>query len=314
MPQNHDNGVNTINATGAKHAKRTITYETALPDQMRGKNMSRSLLKNVCLGLFVLLFATACDEATAPEGDPPEIPPQASLVMDFSDFLNPAMAASSDIQMAPAAGSYWIRSAVVVGVWNIILTGTLAPPVAAFVAAAGQEAEWDEELDAWTWSYNFTALGVQHSARLEARLDGNAIQWEMYISRDGSFSDFLWYTGESYASGLSGTWTLYRDPDDPIQFIRIDWSRSSSGETSEITYTNIEAGAAADGSYITYGITGETPYDAFYDLYGAETGNRTDIEWNRTTKEGRTKDLAHFEDDDWRCWAPAPGLENTTCN
>ena len=32
--------------------------------------MSRSLSKTVCLGLAVALFATACDDTTAPEGDP----------------------------------------------------------------------------------------------------------------------------------------------------------------------------------------------------------------------------------------------------
>jgi len=277
-------------------------------------HMSRSLSRITYLGLFVALFATACDETTAPEGDPPEIPPQTSLVMDFSDFLNPAMAMSSDVPMAPAAGAYWNRSAVVVGVWNLIITGTLAPPVAAFIAAATQQAEWDEELGAWTWSYNFSAIGVQHSARLEARLITDAVQWDMYISRDGAFEDFHWYTGESHVSGLSGFWTLNRDPDDPSEFIDIDWSRSSSGDTYEITYTNIVAGAAENGSYITYGVTGDAPYDAFYDLYGSQGGNLTEIEWDRTTKEGRTKDPAHFEDDDWRCWGPAPDLENTTCN
>jgi hypothetical protein len=270
-----------------------------------------------CLGLIVAivaLAATACDDATGPDDEAPELPPLNSFVMDFSDFTIPAQAAPGEVPMAPAAGSYWMRSAAVVGVWNAIITLTLAPPVAAFVAAVNHQAEWDEELSAWIWSYNFSALGVQHSARLEARFITDGVQWDMYITRDGSYEDFHWYAGVSNASGLSGIWTLNRDPDNPSVFIDIIWHRERSGDEYDITYTNIVAGAPENGSYITYGVTGNTPYDAFYDLFGSEAGNLTEIEWNRTTKEGRTKDLAHFEDNDWHCWGPSPDLENTDCN
>jgi hypothetical protein len=274
--------------------------------------MLRSTSKIISLCLFVAIFATACDETTAPEGDPPELPPHTSFVIDFSDFLNPAMAASSDIQMAPAAGTYWTRSAVVVGVWNLIITGTLAPPVAAFIAAVNHQAEWDEELEAWTWSYGFTALGAQHSARLEARMITDGVQWDMYITRDGSFDDFHWYTGFSHMSGLSGTWTLNRDPENPSEFIDIDWSRSASGEIWDITYTNVVAGAPEEDSYITYGSADDATYDRYYNLYGAQADNLTEIEWNSVTKEGRTRDEAHFHDTNWHCWDG--NLDNTTCN
>ena len=271
--------------------------------------MIRRSLKVVCLGLFFAMIATACDEVTAPEGDPPEIPPMTSFVIDFSDFTDGADAAASVGQTAPAAGTYWIRSAVVVSVWNLILTGTLAPPVAAFVASFNHQPEWSD--GAWTWSYGFTALGVQHSAQLEARLITDGVQWDMYITRDGSFTDFHWYTGVSHVSGTSGTWSLNKSPDDPTPFIAIVWNRAASGDTYDTKYTNVVAGAAENGSYITYGVTADTLYDGFYDLYGAQSSNLTEIEWNRTTKAGRTKDPAHFGDSDWRCWDA--NLDNTTC-
>jgi hypothetical protein len=277
--------------------------------ESEGNCMLRVSSRVLCLGLFFAVFATACDEATAPEGDAPELPPQASLVIDFSDFLNPALAASAVNQTAPAAGTYWTRAAVVAGVWNFIITGTLAPPVAAFVAAAHQAPEWSGE--AWTWSYNFNALTVQHSARLEARMIPDGVQWDMYITRDGSFDDFHWYSGFSHQSGTSGTWSLNRTPDDATAFIDIEWNRSASGDTYDITYTNVVAGAAENGSYITYGVTGNTPYDAYYDLFGAQGNNLTEIQWNRTTKEGRTADPAHFQDSNWRCWNA--NLDNTSC-
>lgn len=273
--------------------------------------MLRKSSRVLMLSLFLAVFATACDEAVGPDGVAPEIPPASSFVIDFSDFPEQPLASAAMAPAMPAAGAYWLRSAAVVGVWNFVIVGTLAPPVAAFVASFNNTAVWDEDASAWTWSYNFMALGTQHSARLEARLITNGVQWDMYITRDGSFEDFHWYSGISDASGTSGTWSLNRSPEDPTAFIDIEWDRSTSGDTYEITYTNVVAGAAEYGSYITYGVTDDTTHDAFYDLFGAQASNLTEIEWNRTTKEGRTRDPAHFEDSDWHCWDA--NLDNTTC-
>ena len=273
--------------------------------------MKHRYLRLIGLGLAITVLATACDDATAPDGEAPDIPPATSFVIDFTDFLNPALAAAPVYQAEAAAGTNWTRAAVVAGVWNLIITGTLAPPVAAFIASFSQTAVWDEDASAWTWSYGFSALGIQHSARLEARLIANGVQWDMYITREGSFEDFHWYTGVSDASGTSGTWSLNRTPEDPTAFIDIEWNRAASGDTYDITYTNVVAGAAENGSYITYGVTDETPYDAFYNLFGAQGNNLTEIQWNRMTKEGRTRDPAHFEDSDWRCWDA--DLNNATC-
>jgi hypothetical protein len=273
--------------------------------------MKRSSLKAICLGLFVAAIATGCSDANAPEGEAPELPPLNSFIMDFGDFTDAPLAAAPMGHAAPVAGTYWTRSAVVVGVWNALLTITLAPPVAAFVASFNHQPEWNDEGNAWTWSYDFAVLAVQHSARLEARLITDGVRWDMYITRQGSFTEFHWYSGVSNASGTSGTWSLNMSPADPAAFLDIEWSRSASGDTFELTYTNVVAGTAGYGSYITHGVTGDTPYDAFYDLYGAEVDNLTEIEWNRLTKEGRTRDPAHFEDSAWRCWAG--NLDNTTC-
>ena len=139
----------------------------------------------------------------------------------------------------------------------------------------------------------------------------DGVQWDMYITRDGSFDDFHWYSGFSHVSGTSGTWSLNSDPADATAFIDIEWHRAASGETYDITYTNVVAGAPEYGSYIEYGVSGDTPYDAYYNLFGAQGNNTTEIQWNRTTKEGRTRDPAHFEDSDWRCWAG--NLDNMTC-
>jgi hypothetical protein len=261
------------------------------------------------IGVFCAGIATACTDASAPEGEAPQLPPQSSFVVDFSDFTTSALAVAPVGRTTQAAGTYWTRSAIVVGAWNLILTVTLAPPVAAFVAAFSHQPVWSDGV--WTWPYDFNVLGVRHSARLEARSVSAGIQWDMYISKEGDYTDFHWYTGVSNISGTAGTWSLSRGPTSPTAFIDIAWNRASSGATYDIRYTNVVTGTNEYGSYLTYGVTGGTPYDAFYHLYGAQAANLTEIEWNRTTKAGRTRDPAYFQDSAWRCWAT--DLANTTC-
>ncbi len=271
--------------------------------------MKNRSLRIIWLGMFVTALVSGCGDATVPEVEVPELPPQSSFIIDFSDFTESAQATAPMSVAGAPAGTYWTRSALVVGVWNLIITGTLAPPVAAFVASFNHQPVWSD--GAWNWSYDFIALGIQHSARLEARFITDGVRWDMYITREGSFTDFHWYTGVSHISGTSGTWSINRDPDNPSPFIDIEWNREISGATYDITYTNVVTGTDEYGSFITYGVTGGTPFDAYYDLYGAQSQNLTEIEWNRTTKDGRTRDPAWFQDSEWRCWDTA--LNNTTC-
>lgn len=219
-------------------------------------------------------------------------------MIDFSDFQNqgnPAVATT-----VAAVGLNWAWSAAVVGTWNVLLTVTMATPVAAFIAAINQTPTVED--GAWVWSYSFQALAATHSARLEARPANNGVDWNMFISRSGSYTDFDWFDGFSNLSGTTGTWSLRLNPTDPTPFIDIDWNRDASGSTGDIRYTNAIPGNAENDAYIFAGRTSGTPYDSFYQIYSAANDNLTEIEWNRTTKAGRVRDPNHFGNSDWRCW------------
>ena len=133
----------------------------------------------------------------------------------------------------------------------------------------------------------------------------------MYISKEGGYTDFLWFSGVSNLPLTEGTWTLNHDPNDPTPYIGVEWHRDLSVGTADIKYTNIVPGGSENGGYISYGITTETPYDAFYDIYNKGQDNHTDIEWNTTTLEGHVKDLRVFLDNDWHCWNS--DLEDIIC-
>lgn len=253
------------------------------------------------LALVSIPLGCADDE---PKEEPPEIPPASSFLMDFSDFT-PETAAGMPGQdsRAPAfTANNWQWAAGNVLVWNTIITIGLAVPVAAFAEALHHEPVHQTD-GTWVWAYNFYVGGVLHLAELHGRVESNAVYWEMYISKQGYFEDFLWYTGESDLAATEGTWTLYASPETPTALIGILWHRNPTEQTADIKYTNIVPGGPENGGYIFFGQPDSSPYEALYEIYNKGLDNYTKIEWNRPARAGRVSDPLHFDDDGaWHCW------------
>lgn len=255
-----------------------------------------------------LPWAAGCNTNVQPAPDdeqPPEIPPASTFVMDFSDFTAggaPKLASDhvdpTTLQALP--GGNWGWAALNAGVWNVIITVGLSVPVAAFLESFNHVPERQPD-GSWVWSYDVNVGGIIHSAELHALAVGGDIQWAMFISKEGFYNRFNWFSGVSNLIGTEGTWTLNKDPDDATPFIGIEWHRNPQDETGDIKYTNVVPGGPENGGYIFHGITGET-FDAFYDIFNKGQENLTTIEWSRVSKDGRVKDPAHFGDEDWHCW------------
>ena len=247
---------------------------------------------------------------------PPDIPPASTFVMDFSDFDGeeaPKLAVdwADPATMQAGPGGNWTWAATNVGVWNLIVMVGLAVPVTAFLESfnhvPAQEAD-----GSWVWSYEVNVGGVMHTAELHALAVAGDIEWDMFISKEGFYTDFNWFSGVSNLIGTEGTWTLNKGPDDPGPLVGIDWHRNPANETGDIRYTNIVPDGPENGGYIFHGITIDPPFDAFYEIYNQGRDNLTEIEWNRTTKDGQIRDPWHFDDDDWHCWDAA--LQNLECS
>lgn len=52
--------------------------------------------------------------------------------------------------------------------------------------------------------------------------------------------------------------------------------------------------------------------DAYYTIYNASNTNKIDIEWNRSSKNGRVRDLNKYATLNWQCWDNT--LHDATCN
>ena len=274
---------------------------------------NRRLLAPIVALSVALPIPSGCTGPTTPDPNnlPPDIPPMGTFVIDFDDFQGDGGGGGESARIAQSIpGGDWLFAAANVGIWNTILTVTLAVPVAAFVESFNHEPTLQSD-GSWAWSYDVLVGVMLYSARLEARITGANVNWEMYLSKSGEFTDVLWFTGESNLITTSGNWILNRDPDNLEPFIRIDWSIDPNDETGDVRYTNIVPDGADNGGFIFAGTTTDPEFDTFYELFNVTADNTTFIEWNRESKAGRVMDEAQYSDTDWHCWDEM--LQNTEC-
>jgi hypothetical protein len=273
---------------------------------------SASWLSLLAIMAMILPMGCSDDESTSPEvTEAPEIPPTTTMLIDFSNFTSePFVASPGNGMLEPMTNQHWGWAALNVVWWQTAITVWLAIPVATFVESFNHEPELQED-GTWVWSYSVTVGSNVYTAALHGRFGGLGTQWEMYISKAGEYTDFLWYRGEADILLTEGWWLMYESPDVPVELLDIDWHRYLETQTGDIRYTNVKPGHADNGGYISYGTTTGTTYDAFYDIYNIGEDNHTDVEWHRMNQNGRVRDPDHFGDNEWYCWDE--NLEDTEC-
>lgn len=274
------------------------------------------------LVLIITLLPLGCASRgnSAQPAQPPQVPPQSTFIMDFSDFtesnssFNPnqtssVLFASLLPDSIPAAislnalgdRSNWGFAALNVGFWNLVGTIGLAIPVAAFVGSIKQTPVKQPD-NSWIWTYSITVQGITYTAELHGKYINSGARWDMYITKQNEYTDFLWYYGESNSDNTQGYWVLKEKPSKANDLLRIDWHRNTARETGDIKYTNIVPGGSENGGYILFKITQEKPYNRSYIIFNKGKDETTNIEWNSATKSGRVQDSVHFGDNNWHYW------------
>lgn len=253
------------------------------------------------LSLLLIISLSACffHGCKKDKGDPPSLPPLESMTIDFSNFTSLKKSADFSADQKGTENSNWEFAATVAGFWNIILTTTLAVPVATFKLAIDQDPAYLDD-NTWQWSYNVSVVGVSYNARLTGQIGASDVTWKMYVSA-GSFSEFVWFEGTSKLDGSGGQWILNQSSQNPVALLQIDWTKSSS-TIGTIKYTYVKNDSYKD-SYIEYGLSTGT-YDAYFDVHYFNDVKFSDvnIEWNTSTNNGRVKSTDYLADEDWYCW------------
>lgn len=256
--------------------------------------------------MVLLISFSSCTEDET--NGAPEIPPLSTMVADFTQFNDNAI----DPDGRVTSKTNFAHAALNVGFWNLALVANLAIPVAAFKVAFTEDPVFDEANDQWVWSYDFDFDGDKITAKLTGKFVSEGVQWNMYITRESKFEDFLWYTGTSNLSVTEGTWDLNIYPQDPTPFLTIEWHRSNDSDIADIRYNYVVPQDANNGSYLEYGITDDANFDVFYNIYLKGEDKSVEIKLNRETKAGQVKNMDYFEDEDFHCWDE--NMEDIECN
>jgi len=282
------------------------------------KKLRGRTLMHLLFVLTILVLIPGCGDTSGA----PTIPPIETFLIPFDAFAGNANSTSifvNESQMQttllslpdseqltlPLAlssnKSNWNHAALNVGFWSAVVVVGLAVPVAAFQASF-RNIPLQQPDGSWIWSYSVLIRGSIHSAELHGQFIPEGVHWDMRISKEDEYQDFLWYYGESNLPATEGCWILKQNPDVPNDLLQIDWSRDISTGTYSIRYTNIVPDGPENGGYIDVQYTDDIPYDYIWDIYNKGQDNHTYIEFSGSTGEGRVKDLNRFGDDDWHCW------------
>lgn len=260
--------------------------------------------------LLVIILATISLQSCKKENQvAPELPPEASFITDFSNFY-------SNKQLLDDTQVNWKHASGNVLVWNLIITEGLAVPIASYAEAVANHTPTYQSDNTWLWEYSFPKDKPTHTAKLFGTVGENSIYWEMFISKEGAFTNFKWYTGTSMLDNSKVTWTLYNNPpsatnETPYELLSIEYNKTN-GDTGNIKYMNIVPGGAENGGYIKYGNDRDSDLNAYYHIYNKGQDNLIEIEWNQANKNGRVKDEIKFKDTEWHCWDV--NLEDVDCD
>ena len=273
------------------------------------KSVSFSLMVLLCTVLFF-----SCEK----KGDPPVLPSDKTMTIDFSNFAaKKSLVFSNETKgLYDVDNSNWAKAATVAGVWNTILLFKLVIPVMAFKKAVDNQPTYLENKK-WEWKYSVEVVGATYKARLTGQIRDNDIKWEMYITKEGAggFAEFLWFEGTTALDGKSGQWKMNESQLSHVPMLQIDWTITGT-EVGSIKYAYIKSGDSFKDSYIQYGLTSNT-LNAFYTVHFYEAillkkFVDVNIEWNTTGHNGRIKSVDLFQDSNWHCWDG--NGNNTTCN
>ncbi|NPA45454.1 MAG: hypothetical protein GXO49_07965 [Chlorobi bacterium] len=248
------------------------------------------IIKLILIGVFITSSFISCnnDEEFAPE-----LPPKESFVLDFSDFESKV---SDDITKLN-----WTHASSNVLIWNTILTVGLAVPIASYNEAVKNHEPIYQGNDTWLWEFSFSNNLDQYTAKLFGTVNDNSIYWEMFISKDGEFNNFKWYSGTSLLDNSKVSWVLYNNPNEATELLSVEYIKTSDN-TANITFTNIEPDGAENGGFIKFGNDSETFFNNYYQIYNKGLDNLINVEWSQSDKSGRVIDELWYKDTDWHCW------------
>jgi hypothetical protein len=224
------------------------------------------------------------------------LPPLSSFALNIDDFD-----AAPEKSIDPKSNFHLVVGAV--SYWNLVLSLSMAIPVAAYAEAFKHDAERVDN-DTWQWAYS---VNESYSAKLTADVLADSVYLTMYISKAGEYNDLVWYTGKCDILRTGGEWMVYDVPlSSQTTWLHITWNADFETETFDIKYLNVKPEEVYEGSYIEYGLTTDLDYNSYYNLYNSNTNMLYEVDYNTETHVGTVTDGINQ-----LCWDE--NLDNVSC-
>ncbi len=259
--------------------------------------MKNILSRLIAMSMLCTFFLTGCEKEKDKEKGP-DLPPITTFAIDLSDFTSAGELKSVD----PKSNFHLVVGAV--SYWNLVLSAAMVIPVAAYAEAFNHDAVRLDN-DTWQWTY---AVNNEYNAKLTADVMNDSVYLSMNIEKADASMDVVWFTGKCDILRTGGEWTVNDVPlASQTAWLFIEWNADYEDKTFDVKYLNVRPGADYEDSYIEYGITNSTDYNAYYNLYNSETNMLYEVDYNTETHVGTVTDGLNQ-----LCWDES--FNNTICN
>ncbi len=265
--------------------------------------MNIKTLKSVSYALILSLGLTFALTSCGSNSEPMDLPPAESLTIDLSLFPTHATKSAElyAYNWAYAYGTIWW--------YNAHAFAAVLVPTVAYKEAFNHEPTYIED-GTWQWAYSVTVFGNSYGVVLTGtRIDRSTFSMEMKLSMMGGFQDFTWFSGVIRYDLSEVNWTLYKSPDNPTEFLSIEFVKDYETEVGNIKVTIVDPDNDFYGSYIQYGEDPEQEYSAYYNVLKQDS--TVNIEWSMTDLYGHVKSSEWFKDNEWHCWSET--LQDVDC-
>lgn len=256
--------------------------------------------------IATLTLSSCSDNATSAGDNPPPVPPEQSMAMNFSGFESQNNGKLARVQAATNFVQAAVRAAVLKGIVDI----NLAIPRVFLAAAANSEARLNEE-GQWEWNYNKTEQGNAYGVRLVATSSGSGtVNWQFYVTNSElGLTNKLFFSGTSNVSGTEGSWTYYnlQNSGSGEAVSKIRWSLDGENNV-DLRLDVLAQQSEYAGDYIEYSFDGTAKTAVHHDA--AENKNIT-LYWNVNTHAGYLI-APNYNGGDKACWNG--NLQDISCS
>ena len=222
----------------------------------------------------------------------PPSPAKNTLITDFSIFENKNLDSRNWSFLKKSFES-----------WDTILNSNLLIPITSYSKISENNTPVYQENNTWLWTSDFKVDINNYIAKLYGAIKNDTISWKMYISKEGSYTDFLWLKGFSNTNITEGKWYIYDKPpiDDyvPHELLVVDWMNV---DTINTQYSYIVPEDNFNGNYISFKDIPSDNLNIHLAVFDKAQDDLINAQWNESSKYGQVKNLKFFTDSSWHCW------------